>query len=42
VARNFGIRRQIISRERAPVWPLVVLTAIVISVINLATFLPHR
>jgi hypothetical protein len=42
MARNFGIRRPTGADDRAPIWPLVLMTAIVISVINAATLLHHR
>jgi hypothetical protein len=42
MARNYGLRRPGANRDRAPIWPLLVMTVIVVGVINAAMFLPHR
>jgi hypothetical protein len=41
MARNFGIRRQRRNGD-APIWPLLVVTAIIISIINAVPFLHNH
>jgi hypothetical protein len=42
MARNFGIRRPRRDGDSAPIWPLLVMTTIIIGIINAAPLLHYR